>query len=181
MGRKIEFGYSLEDLANRVAKGQRFELSAIPVGDEHRLFFREIGKFIWQSVVWVTKEGPFSYKSKAIGSLLMRAKADLPGAPISFYFDGSMYNDSRRLEKLFDVIAAKYRALGTRHQLTVKTILAAEDQSDEIVLWLIERRLTYPIDAHPELDEGSNTVDLDIIRRFLGLPEDLDTLLSEMP
>jgi hypothetical protein len=165
MGRKRKSGYALPDLVRMVAEGKRIELSAIPVADEHEVFFRELGTIFWDKLMAQNKKVPFSYKTAAIAALISRVTAELPSAPLRIYFDGRTFSSAAVdpttafLQKSFDALTPKYKGI------LLQLLNVSADDPD--VLFKIELRLTYPEQFVPALDD----IGVKMIKTFLALPD----------
>ncbi len=170
MGRKIERGYSPKNVAGIIAGGVKIELSVIPVGKEHHTFFRERGKVQWVPMVNRRKDGPLAYRSAAIGALLSRIEADLPNVPLRLYYQGRMLFDSKLPDPVSDFLGARYAGLAEKHKARLLTMLGI-DPAHPNPVFVIELMLTYP-------PQEQQIMTLNLLRTYLSLPTDWETLLS---
>ena len=164
MGRKIEKGYALANLTALIHNGTAIELSAMPVGDEHEVFFRVIGDISWIPVVSRRKDGPLSYKSEMIGALMARLAKELPNIPLRVHYIDRMFFDSKLPDPVSDLLRLRYANMKDSHRKMLSAILNIAPDHPAL-FWEIERALTYP--CHP-FDEMT----LALLRRLLELPED---------
>jgi hypothetical protein len=164
MGRKLEKGYSLANLTDLIKNGTSIELSAMPVGEEHEVFFRIIGNISWIPVVSRRKDGPLSYKSEMIGALMARLGRELPNIPLRAQYIDRVFSDSKLPDPISELLRARYANLKDNHRQVVFTLLNISPEHKDPV-WEIERALTYPFSQADEMT-------LELLRRLLHLPED---------
>lgn len=164
MARPLVKGHAVPDLRKLIDKGVALELSAIPIGDNHVVYFRQSGTVFWHLVMDRRKEAPITYKTEFIGRLLSKIRAEFPELPLMFRHAGTTFFSGRAACALLSNITEQFALLPVNKQRSVLSLLSVPlDATDPA--WELLVALTY---RQPRL----SGIDLALVGNLLFLPPD---------
>lgn len=135
MPRPLKNGMAVPDLQNRIASGQRYEVTARAVGDTFFLFYRPIGEPFWFPLVDRRKVNQLTYKLGSMACMLTNMLKDLD-CSFSFELDGERYSRGGQQDAFVVELLAQIEGLPTGRKNAVLALLdvpAAPELVDKIL------------------------------------------------